>query len=114
MFEKSTFTKGAPAELRVVVRPNSHQPGRANVAVLNPAGLPEVELDLSAVLKEGQSFRIVSAKDYFGQPVASGKFTGKLVRVPMKPVQPPPPVGLPDAQVPITEPQFAAFVVLGE
>ncbi|MBC7853278.1 MAG: right-handed parallel beta-helix repeat-containing protein [Pirellulaceae bacterium] len=109
---KSTFTKGAPTKLRVVVRPNSHEPGRANIAVLNPAGLEEVELDLTSILKPGQQFRIVSAKDFYGPVLITGTYDGQPIRLPMKPVTPPPPVGLPNAKLPVTEPKFAAFVVL--
>ena len=109
---KSTFTKGAPTKLRIVVRPNSHEPGRANVAVLNPAGLEEVELDLANVLKPGQKFRIVSAKDFFGPALVTGDYDGKPVRLPMKAVTPPSPVGMPNAKLPVTEPKFAAVVVL--
>ena len=75
----STFTKGAPDKLRIVVRPSAHEPGRAHVAVLNPQSLPEVEVDLAAVLKAGQPFRIVSAKDYYGPPVVSGTYSGQPV-----------------------------------
>lgn len=111
---KSTFTKGSPSKLQVFVRPNAHERGRAHIAILNPAKLPEVEVDLSRVLKPGQNFRIVSVKDFFGQPIASGTYAGQSVRIPMKPVIPPPPVGIPDAELPVTEPQFGAFVVLPE
>jgi hypothetical protein len=110
--DKSTFTKGTPTKLRIVVRPNSHEPGRANVAVLNPAGLEEVELDLSTILKSGQQFRIVSANDFFGPSLVTGIYGGKAIRLPMKAVTPPAPVGLPNAKLPVTEPKFAAFVVL--
>lgn len=111
---KSTFTEGKPKDLRVIVRPNAHEPGRAHMAVLNPASLPEVEVDLSRVLKPGQSFRIVSAKDFFGPPLVRGVYEGRPVRVPMKAVAGPPPLGLDNAKLPVTEPQFAAFVVLPE
>ena len=110
--DKSTFTKGAPEKLRVIVLPNSHEPGRANVAVLNPVGLEEVELDLANVLKPGQKFRIVSAKDFFGPALVTGDYDGKPIRLPMKAVTPPSPVGMPNAKLPITERKFAAFVVL--
>ncbi|HUE69320.1 MAG TPA: hypothetical protein VMP01_00385, partial [Pirellulaceae bacterium] len=59
-----------------------------------------------------QAFRIVSAKDYFGMPLVSGTYDGQPVRLPMKPIQGPPPVGMPDVTLPVTEPQFGAFVVL--
>jgi hypothetical protein len=109
---KSTLQRGQPQKLRVVVRPNAYEPGRAHVAVLNPEGLPEVGVDLSAVLKRGEAYRIVSAKDFFGEPVASGTYENGPVSIPLKPVQPPKPVGMPSATLPITEPGFAAFVVL--
>jgi hypothetical protein len=109
---KSTFTKGRPSKLRVLVRPNAHEPGRAHVAVLNPQELPEVAVDLSGVLKQGKKFRVLSAKNFFGPPLVTGTFDGTAVRVPMKAVTPPPPVGMPNAKLPVTEPRFAAFVVL--
>ena len=109
---RSTFTKGSPTQLRVIVRPNAYERGRAHVAVLNPASLPEVEIDLSRVLAKGQAFRVVSAKDYFGPVVVSGVYDGTAVRVPIQAVKPPPPVGMPEIELPVTEPHFAAFVVL--
>lgn len=109
---KSKFTKGSSSQLRVVVRPNAHQPGRANVAIINPASLPTVDVDLSKVLMSGQEFRIVLAQDFYGPPVVSGKYAGKPIAIPMQPRDFPKPVGLQDAKVTITQPQFAAFVVL--
>lgn len=112
--EKTTFTKSAPSELRIIIRPNPHERGRAHIAVLNPAGLAEVEVDLSKVLSKGQGFRIVSAKDFFGPPVLTGVYDGQTVMLAMKPITPPNPVGMPDVKVPVTEPFFGAFVVLPE
>lgn len=109
----STFTKSAPSELRVTVRPNPHEKGRAHVAIVNPAGLAEVEVDLSKVLAAGQAYRIVRAKDFYGKPIVEGTFDGRKVRLPMKPLAAPKPVGMPQTEVPTTEPQFGAFVVLG-
>jgi hypothetical protein len=114
MDTKSKFTKGHPANVRVFVRPNAHEAGRAHIAVLNPASLSEVAVDLSSVLKRGSRFRIVSAKDYFGKPVVTGVYDGGQVRVPMKAIAPPKPVGMPAADLPVTEPRFAAFVVLSQ
>ncbi|MGE0607593.1 MAG: right-handed parallel beta-helix repeat-containing protein [Pirellulales bacterium] len=109
---ESTFTKGAPDKLRVFVRPNAYQPGRANIAVINPQLLPKVEVDLAGVLEQGQKFRVVSVKDFYGPTLAEGIYSGELVSLPMQPITPPPPVGMPNAELPVTEPGFAAFVVL--
>lgn len=64
------------------------------------------------MLANGRRFRVVSAKDFFGPPLMSGTYDGKAVRVPIKVVTPPPPVGMPGADLPVTEPRFAALVVL--
>jgi len=109
---KSTFQKGAPEKLRVIIRPSIHEPGRANIAVLNPLGQEAVELDLSGVLKPGQQFRIISAKDFYGPALVTGAYDGKPVRLPMKAVAAPQPVGMPSVKLPVTEPKFGAFVLL--
>jgi hypothetical protein len=44
--------------------------------------------------------------------VVTGNYDGKPIRLLMKAVTPPPPVGMPNARLPVTEPKFAAFVVL--
>ena len=64
------------------------------------------------MLGPGQGFRIVSAQDVNGDPVASGRYDGKPIALPMKTVPPARPVGMPDYPVPVTEPEFGAFVVI--
>jgi hypothetical protein len=108
----STLTRGAPTEPRVVVRPSLYEGGRAHVAVVNPGGLSEVELDLSQVLTEGDPFRILSAKDPYGEPLVQETYTGAPVKLPMRAVAGIPPVGLDDVELPVTEPYFGAYVVL--
>ena len=72
----------------------------------------EVEVDLSNVLQLGQSFRIVSAQDFFGEPVLSDTYDGGLVKLPMEPVPARRAVGLQSQPLPVTEPVFGAYVVL--
>ncbi len=110
----SKFVKGKPTNLRTMVRPNRFEAGRAHVAIVNPEGRDEIAVDLSSVLAPSQRFRIVSAKDIFGEALHRGAYDGKPVTFPMRKVSPPTPVGLPDARTPTTEPYFAAFVVLPE
>ena len=108
----SKFTKGLPTNGRVIIRPNAHEKGRANIVILNPAGSPEVPVSLSSVLENGQAFRIVSVKDYYGPALVSGIYRGEDVSIPMKPIAGTPPIGMPDEKLPVTEPHFGAFVVL--
>jgi hypothetical protein len=69
---------------------------------------------LSSVLAAGQGFRIMSARNVYGEPVTRGVHDGKPVRVPMAPVAPMKPVGLADVALPVDAPMFGAFVVLPE
>jgi len=109
---KSTFSKQPPSKERVFVRANQYEPGRAHIAIINPARAADVNVDLSSVLKIGQKFRVVSAKDFFGPSIVSGEYDGTPIELPLQPIQSPLPVGLKDVKLPVTEPEFSAFIVL--
>ena len=110
----SKFRAGRPKRAKVFVRPNKYQPGRANIVVYNWDEKPKVRVDLKDVLKRGQRFRIVSARNFFGPTVVSGTYQGGSVSVPMKGVAPLQPVGMPQYKLPVNEPGFGVFVVLPE
>jgi len=81
-----TLAEGAPrpeGAAEVFLRPNKYDPGRAHLAVFNWRKTPTVEVALAPFLKAGEKFRIVSALDFFGEPVATGTFNGKPVAVPV-------------------------------
>jgi hypothetical protein len=102
------------AGCEVRVRPNKYQPGRAHVAVINWDNKQEVDVDLSDVLPPEQAFRVVSAQDFFGEPIIRSTYRGGSVRFPLRPVPPQPALAWEDHPLPVTEPQFAVFVVLPE
>jgi hypothetical protein len=103
-----------PGGVEVFVRPNRHERGRAHVVVFNSDQADTVAVELANVLAKDQRYRIVSAQNYFGPPVASGVFDGAPVRIPMRPVEPARPVGPPELEPPPTGPGFAVFVVRGD
>ena len=109
---QSTFAAARPAGVKVFVRPNRYEPGRAHVVVYNWARRPDVAADLGAVLEKGAKFRIVSVQDFYGDPVVAGTFDGRPVRIPMAAYRAVPPIGLPGHKPPVTGPEFNAFVVL--
>ena len=108
----STFSEAKPRGVKVFVRPNRYENGRANVIVYNWDRQDSVEVNLPPTLAAGQRFRIVSAQDFYGEPVVQGVADGKPVRLPMKPRPPTQPVGMPDYKLPVPEPEFGVFVVL--
>ena len=109
----STFAR-KPTGIRVFVRPNRYEPGRAHLAVFNWNNAETIEVDLSGVLRAGDRYRIVSAQDFFGEPLLSGVYDGASLRLPMRQRKAASPVGMPDFEPPATEPEFGAYVVLCE
>jgi len=70
----STATPAAMPDT-VIVRPNSYQPGRANVIVYSFSGAATATVDLSSTgFVNGQSFTIRNAQNYYGLAVATGTF----------------------------------------
>ena len=108
----NTIVKGRPTGVRVFVRPNRYEPGRAHIIVYNWDKKSEVEADVSAVLRAGAKFKVASAQDFFGKSVLEGTYDGKPLRLPMTDYRAPPPVGKPDYVPPATGPEFNVFVVL--
>jgi hypothetical protein len=85
--------KGADA--RVELRPNRHDPNRANLVVFNWANQPTVGVEPAPLLKPGDDYRMMDPRDFFGKPLLAGTFDGKPIRAPV--------AG-----------EFAAFVLLKE
>jgi len=77
---------GAPRPDRgaeVKLRPNKYDHNRANLAVINWDRAPKVAIDPSGFLRPGDRYRIVSALDFFGDPVAEGIFEGSPFSIPI-------------------------------
>ena len=114
-FDKiSELHEGQPKGAKVFIRPNEYESGRANIIVYNWDEKPTVEVDLKNVLKAGQRFQIVSARNIHGPAIVSGAYEGEPVLLPMTPVTPAQPIGMPDYEVPEVEPKFGVYVVLPE
>jgi hypothetical protein len=104
------LSASATGAVRVFVRPNRYEPGRANVIVYNPSGQGSVTVDLSAVVPPGVRYEVRNVQDLFGAPVASGT-GGGAISLPMSGVRPPTPVGMSSSPAPTTGPYFNVFVV---
>jgi len=109
-----TYSEKPPFPNRVFVRPNRYEPGRAHIVVYNWERRDAVAADLKPVLKTGQKYRVVSAQDYFGAPLLSGRYDGKATRLPLKPQAAVRPIEMSDFVPPETAPEFAVFVVIPE
>jgi hypothetical protein len=108
----SRYAQGSPKGVKVIVRPNRYERGRAHVIVYNWDRRDRVKVDLGDLLRPLQKYRIVSAQDFFGKPVVEGKYDLKPVELPMTEYRAAPPIGMPDHKPPATGPTFNVFVVL--
>jgi len=73
-----------PLEARVVLLPNKYDANRANLAVYNPENAQQVEVDVSAFLNPGETFRLVRAEHFFGEPAIEGTCQAETIEVPME------------------------------
>ncbi|HKX32354.1 MAG TPA: hypothetical protein VJ302_32000, partial [Blastocatellia bacterium] len=86
-----------PSGVKVIIRPNLFEAGRAHLAVYNWDNSSEVEVNLKDFLPNGARYEIRNVYDYFGAPVSSNLYDGKPIRLPMGNTK--------------TGPEFNAFVL---
>ncbi len=108
----SSYEEAAPRGSEVIVLANRYEKGRAHIVVFNWERFADVEVNLNVVVGEGQRYRIVSAQNISGDPLFAGTWTGDPIRLSMQPTNPVQPVGMPDYELPVTEPEFGVFLVL--
>jgi hypothetical protein len=109
-FPANTYATSRPTGLRVTVRPNQYEPGRAHITVHNWNGASSVPVNLASVLPSGALYEIRNAQNFFGPPVASGTYSGGNVNLPMTGLGTAPAVGF--QAPPPTGALFNVFVVL--
>lgn len=101
-----------PGGVAFLVRPNRYEVGRAHIAVFNWDRQESVEVELSETgLEQGDRFKIVDAQNYFGEPLATGRYDGSPVKLSMTGLSVADPVAGAPIKPPHTSPEFAAFVV---
>ena len=100
-----------PSGLQVTMRPNAYDSNRTNVIINNYPKSASVAVDLSSVLKAGDSFEIRNAQDYYGPVVASGTYNGSIT-VNMNGLTVARPIGWTGAMIPSSAPEFGAFILI--
>ncbi len=94
------------------VRNNKYEPGRANIVVYNWSGSDTVQVDVSSVLSNGNSYAIHNAQNFYGDTTFNGTYSGGSIKIPMRSnrwsVAPPNGWSAPAT----TFPKFGAFVLI--
>ncbi|MGE0361761.1 MAG: IPT/TIG domain-containing protein [Vicinamibacterales bacterium] len=101
-----------PTGVAVGIRPNTYEPGRANIAVYNWARHASVPVDLATVLPVGTPFEMRDAQNFYGPPVTAGVYAGGTITVPMAGLTPAPVIGTVPIPARHTGPEFGTFVLL--
>jgi hypothetical protein len=105
------FSSGAPRGVWIFVRPSQYEDGRGNIAIYNWDHQDSVSVDVHGFVPVGANYEVRDAENFWGEPVAAGKFDGRPVRIPMSGLL----AGRPNGEVPTsvgsTGPEFGAFVV---
>lgn len=106
----NTYYSNRPSDVKVFIRPNAYEAGRANITIYNWDGVSFMNVDVSNVLFVGDGYEIRNAQDFFGAPVLSGIYSGAALTLPLTGLSIAPPVGRTAPAASGTE--FNAFVLL--
>jgi hypothetical protein len=104
-------TAGAPTSNWIRTAANPYEAGRGTVVVYNWTKAATVSVDLSGIVPAGRAFEVRNVQQPFGPAVATG-VGGGIVSLPMVGVQPPTPLRGWSVSIPVTGPEFQAFVVV--
>jgi hypothetical protein len=100
-----------PSGVKVFVRPNRYEAGRANIVIYNWDLRDRVAVDVSSILPAGTEFEIRDAQNYFAEPVLRGVYKGGPLLLPTRLSRMTTPIGNVE-RVPIhTAPEFVVFVL---
>jgi hypothetical protein len=114
-FPQNTYLDAThpPTGVRVIVRPNRYEPGRANIVVYNWEKRARIDTDLSTIgLRKGDRFEIRDVQNLLGPPLLTSTYRGEPVRIPMLDGPMALPTGKVDYPPKHTSREFGAFVVL--
>lgn len=72
-----------PAEPRIVLHPNEHDPARVHLAIFNWSRREKVSIPVEGILGPGDRYRLHDPADFFGEPVFSGICEGSSISLPL-------------------------------
>jgi len=112
--DNTYYGTNKPTGVRVFVRPNQFERGRAHIAVYNWARQAQVSADVAAAgLQKGARYEIRDAWNFSGPPVTTGTYQGSPVTIPMSVRTVARPHGNDLTHLPVhSAPEFGAFVLL--
>jgi hypothetical protein len=113
-YSNNSWLSSKPTGLKMFVRPNKYEPGRANITIYNWSKSSSVSItsaQLSGVaIKSGDQYELRNAQNFYGD-VITGTYNGTSISVPMTGRSVAQPVGL-SFKPASTFPEFGTFVLI--
>jgi hypothetical protein len=111
LYPANTYQINRPAGVKVFLRPNLYEPGRAHVIIYNWDLAASVPVDVSSVLSPGMAFELRNAQNFWAEPVLSGIYSGSPLVVPLQALPAVTPFGFPGNPT-LTGPEFNVFILI--
>ena len=111
--QHSTYYSTLPKEDMIVVQPNPYQSGRAHITIHNWTGKTNISVGVGSVLKRGDKYALYDVTCLSGGPIATGKFSGTAIKIPMNLSNVDKPIGLTAnlSRFKNTSPDFGVFLL---
>ena len=112
-YPSNMYSSKLPDENKIVLHKNEYEPDRTDLIIYNWEDLKTVSVSLDGFLSDGKKYEIHSVYDLWGEPVASGIYSGGTIQVPMGTKQPIQPIGYPNAITDADDPgrSFGVFII---
>ncbi len=106
------FSGSAPTTNSSFVRNNKYEPDKSYVSVYNWQNLDSVNVISTSVLSTGDTYDVYDMQNYFGEPIASGTFSGSTIEIPMNSTSVSTTVGNTPNTPTHTSNKFGAFILV--
>ncbi len=109
---QNTCYNAKPSGVKIFIRPNRFEPGRANIIIYNWDHRNLVNVDAASLLKPGEKYELRDAQNFLGPPVLKGTYADDPLLIPMTTSDMPAMAG--DAPIipKHTSTEFGVFVLL--
>lgn len=107
----STYTNGLPTNPDIKIQSNAYDAKRWHITILNWQSSSTVNVDVSSVLSNGNTYELRNSQNPFGTPVLSGTYSGGSLTVPMTGLTVQQPIGG-SITVPFSGPRFVVMLLI--
>ena len=111
--QHSVYHGALPTGELIVVKPNPYQSGRAHITIHNWSGKTKIAVNVSSILKSGDTYALYDVTNLSNGPIVTAKYTGAAIEIPMNRSKVDTPIGLTSNldRFKNTAPDFGVFLL---